>query len=312
MSFGVGLDAGGTFLKATAASPSGKVLAEEAVPTRPERGPKAFVAEAAALVRRLERRLGARAPGLCVAIAGDVDPRAGRIRRSPNLESFERYPLRGALAKTLGRRVHLHNDANMAAWGAYAVELGRRVPDVLALTLGTGVGGGAVLGGRLLVGATGTAAEFGHMRVVPGGYPCHCGAQGCLEAHAGSYGLARTVQDILAERPRAKSPLRGGVFTPKDVSLAAAGGDAVAREAWRRVGRALGVGVVNLVYAFNPSAVLFCGGLSRAGRLYLDEVRAAAAAESFRGPFGGLRLAAARRGDLGAVGAAVYALERDV
>lgn len=311
MIYGIGLDAGGTFLKATAATPAGKVLAESSVPTRPERGPKAFVAEAQALVRRLESGLGGRAPGLCVAIAGDVDPRAGRIRRSPNLLSFEGYPLRASLSRALGRRVSLHNDANMAAWGAYAVELKRRVPDVLALTLGTGVGGGAVLGGRLLIGSTGTAAEFGHMRVIAAGYPCHCGARGCLEAHAGSYGLERAVRDLLAERPRARSRLRGAAFTPKDVSTAAERGDALAREAWRRVGRALGVGVVNLVYAFNPSAVVFCGGLSRAGRLYLDEVLTAAGAESFRGPFGRLKVFAARRLDLGAVGAAVYALERD-
>lgn len=311
MSFGIGLDAGGTFLKATAATPAGKVLAQTSVPTRPERGPRAFVAEAAALVRSLEAGLGGRAPALCAAIAGDVDPKAGRIRRSPNLLSFEGYPLRAALTRALGRRVALHNDANMAAWGAYAVELGRRVPDVLALTLGTGVGGGAVQGGRLLLGSTGTAAEFGHMRVAAGGYPCRCGARGCLEAYAGSYGLERTVRELLGGRPRARSRLRGAAFTPKDVSLAAAGGDALAREAWRRVGSALGVAVVNLVYAFNPGAVVFCGGLSRAGRLYLGAVRAAADAESFRGPFSRLRLAVARRLDLGAVGAAVYALERD-
>ncbi|TBR20821.1 ROK family protein [bacterium] len=311
MSFGLGLDAGGTFLKATAATGGGKVLAEASVPTRPERGARAFIAEAAALVKRLESGLGGRAPGLCVAIAGDVDPRAGRIRRSPNLLSFEGFPLRASLSRALGRRVALHNDANMAAWGAYAVELRRRVPDVLALTLGTGVGGGAVLGGRLVVGSTGTAAEFGHMRVVAGGYPCRCGARGCLEAHAGSYGLERTVRDLLAERPRARSRLRGAAFTPKDVSEAAERGDALAREAWRRVGKALGIGVVNLVYAFNPRAVVFCGGLSRAGRLYLGEVENAAGAESFRGPFGSLRLSVARRLDLGAVGAAVYALERD-
>jgi glucokinase len=311
VSYGIGLDAGGTFLKATVATGAGKVLAEEAVPTRPERGPRAFVKEAAALVRRLESGLGGRSPGLCVAIAGDVDPRAGRIRRSPNLLSFEGFPLRAALSGALARRVALHNDANMAAWGAYAVELRRRVPDVLALTLGTGVGGGAVLGGRLLLGATGTAAEFGHMRAFAGGYPCRCGARGCLEAHAGSYGLERTVRELLAERPRTRSALRGAAFTPKDVSAAAAAGDPLALEAWRRVGRALGVAAVNLTYAFNPGAVVFCGGLSRGGRFFLDAVRAAADAESFRGPFGRLKVSAARRQDLGAVGAAVYALERD-
>ena len=311
MTYGIGLDAGGTLLKATAATPAGRVLAAVSTPTLPENGPEVFVAEAAALVRQLEARLGGSSPGLCVAVAGDVDPVNGLLRRAPNLASFEGYPLRAALSKALKRLVALHNDANMAAWGAYAVELGRRLPNVLALTLGTGVGGGAVLGGRLLTGATGTAGEFGHMRVVAGGYPCHCGARGCLEAHAGSYGLRRTVKDLLAERPRARTALRGGDFTPKDVSAAARAGDALARDAWRRVGAALGTAVVNLVYAFNPDALLFTGGLSRAGRLFLGAVRETAAAESFKGPFGRLLLRAARLPAIGSVGAAVYALEGD-
>lgn len=311
MRYGIGIDAGGTFLKAIAATPDGRILAELSTPTRPERGPKAFVTEAAGLVRRLESGLGGHSPGLCVAVAGDVDPARGILRRSPNLESFEGFPLRRALSKALRRPVSLHNDANMAAWGAYVVELRRRLPTVLVLTLGTGVGGGAVIAGRLLLGATGTAAEFGHTRVVPGGYPCNCGARGCLEAHAGTYGLRRTVADVLAERPRARSRLRGRDFTPKEAALAAAAGDGAAREAWRRVGLALGVGVVNLVYAFNPDALLFCGGLSRAGDLFLGAVRETVAAESFRGPFGHLRLGLARRGDLGSVGAAIFALERD-
>ncbi|MBI3296730.1 MAG: ROK family protein [Elusimicrobia bacterium] len=306
--YGIGVDAGGTFLKATAATPEGKVLCSLSTPTRPDLGPKAFVASTAELVERIEKRLGGRSPGLCVAVAGDVDVQRGVLRRSPNLESYEGFPLRKALQNGLKRPVSLHNDANMAAWGAYAVELKRKLPKVLVLTMGTGVGGGAVLDGKLLTGATGTAAEFGHMRIYPNGYPCNCGAHGCLEAHAGTYGLRRTVGELLAEK-KSTSRLRNKDFTPKDVADAANAGDNLAKEAWRRVGRALGLGVVNLVYTFNPDAIVFAGGLSRAGALYMDTVKATADAESFRGPFGHLKLLIAKRPDLGSVGAAVYALD---
>ncbi|MFH1725697.1 MAG: ROK family protein [Elusimicrobiota bacterium] len=307
---GIGIDAGGTFTKLIAVSESGKVLGEDSVPTERERGPRPFIRRVAAAVHALERDTG-RGGAAGLAVAGDVDSERGVLRRSPNLAPFEGYTLRKAMAAALERPVTMHNDANMAAWGCYALELKRRCPNVVAITMGTGIGGGLVLDGRLYAGPTGSAGEIGHMRVTGDGFPCACGARGCLEAHAGSYGIRRTVKQLLRERPHARSPLRepGAGRFPERASEAARRGDPLAREVWRRVGRALGVGVVNLVYLFNPDAVVFTGGVSRAGDLFLDPVRQALRAESFRAPFGHVRLRSARRRRLGSLGAALYSLE---
>ncbi|MFA6028627.1 MAG: ROK family protein [Elusimicrobiota bacterium] len=309
--FGVGVDVGGTFAKIVAVAPGGKVLETLQIPTEVAWGPRSFVRRTAEAVRALERRLGRRAAALGLGAAGDLDAARGRLRFAPNLRDFEGYPLRDALARALGRPCVVENDANMAAWGAYVVELGRRHPDVLALTMGTGIGGGIVLGGRLHSGATGTAGEFGHMTVVPGGALCSCGARGCLEAYAGRRAVARQARELLAANPRRRSPLRvlARRLDPRDVSEAARFGDPLAREVWRAVGLALGRGIANLVLAFNPDAVVLTGGVSRAGALFMPALEAELRRNPFRAPFSHARVVVGRVENIGAVGAGLLALE---
>lgn len=300
MKTGLGIDAGGTLTKLVAVDAAGNALKEASFPTFVSAGPKDFVARLASEVRAFERALGTKTAGAGMAIAGDVDPKAGRVRRSPNLASFERFPLRAAVSKALGRPLQMHNDANMAAYGAYALELGRKKEHVVAVTLGTGVGGGAVSHGRLIEGSTGSALELGHCTVEhPGGRRCSCGARGHLEAYAGSYGILGLYRDLAKKAAR----------EPKEVAEAASGGDAAALAVWQRVGEALAVGVGNLIYLLNPDAVVFTGGVADAGDLYLEPMRRAFARETFRGPFGRVRLRVARRRGLGALGAAAYALD---
>lgn len=307
---GLGVDTGGTFTKILLVSKSGTVLRGAKVDTRPDRPAAEFVRRVAAAVKRLERAAGRRAQNACLAVAGDVDPVRGRLRRSPNLPMFEGFPFKESLSRALSRSVEVHNDANMAAWACYAMELKRRCADVVALTMGTGIGGGIVLGGRLHTGATGSAAELGHMRVEPGGAPCRCGAAGCLEAYAGKYGLERMARELLAGRPGISSRLRGrGRIEPIDIARAARLGDPLAREVWKRAGRALGIGIVNLVYLLNPDVVMLVGGVARSSELFLGEVRKILKKETFRAPFGHVRVAAARSSDYGALGAALYSLE---
>ncbi|PCI35877.1 MAG: hypothetical protein COB53_10575 [Elusimicrobia bacterium] len=297
---GLGIDAGGTLTKLVAATREGKVLGEAAFPTESGLGPRGFVKNLSAEVRKLERRLGRSVTAAGMAVAGDVDAKAGVIRRWANLESFERFPLRVSVRRALGRPVELHNDANMAAWGAYTVELGRKQSNVAVVTLGTGVGGGAVIDGKLVTGATGSALEFGHTRITsPAGRRCTCGGKGHLEAYAGSYGILGIYRSLSKKK----------VVSPKDVADAAGRGEAAAKETWRRVGAAMAIGCANLVYILNPDTIVFTGGVSRAGTLFLEPVRRAFKQETFRGPFGHVRLRIARRKGLGALGAAVYALD---
>lgn len=311
---GLGIDAGGTYAKILAVSGAGRTLGRSRVATLPKRGPRAFVDRVSRAVRALERRMGREAGTACLAIAGEVDAEAGRLRHSPNIRPFEGYPLRGSLSKALRRPVTMHNDANMAAWACFAVELKRRFPNVLTVTLGTGVGGGIVLGGRLHTGSTGSAGEFGHARIrYEGGDPCGCGARGCLESCAGKYGIERLARRLLLERPGLRTPLRAaaskGPLEPERIARAAARGDALAREVWRGFGRALGAGLVSLVYIFNPDAIVLTGGVSRAGALFLPETRRVMRADTWERPFTHVRLKVSERTDLGVLGAALYSLE---
>lgn len=309
---GLGIDAGGTNTKLVLVAESGRTLAAAAIATSPGSGPENFVRRVVKRARALEREARLRAPRACLGIAGDVDVGLGCLRRSPNMRALEGYPLGRALSRALERPVAVHNDANMAAWGCYAIELGRRRPTVVGLTMGTGIGGGLILDRRLYTGATGSAGEIGHARVAPGGELCGCGALGCLEAYAGKFGIARLARRIAEERPadgkRWRERLSRGI-EPLELARAARRGDALALELWRRVGRALGVGLVNVVYLFNPDAIVLAGGVAGAARFFLGPVREAFRGESFHAPFRRVKLHLARGAELGARGAALYSLE---
>jgi len=306
---GLGIDTGGTNTKIVLVAESGKILHSAQVPTLPTKGPGAFIKRVAAGVRKSEKFLGARAEFACLAVAGDVDAAEGRLRRSPNLPAFEKFPLRERLSRALARGVCVHNDANMAAWACYALELKRRYAHVVALTMGTGVGGGVVLGGTLHTGATGSAAEIGHMRVSFGGAACRCGADGCLEAYAGKYGIVRIYRSLAAASGVKTRLSRLKNLEPEQIARAGAAKDVIARETWKEVGRAVSVGIINLVYLLNPDAIMIVGGVAKASGLFMPEVRKSMSKESFRAPFGRVRILAAKRDDLGSLGAALYSLE---
>lgn len=308
---GIGIDTGGTFTKIVAVTPSGRCLRELQIPTEPESGPRLFVKRVARAVRREELALGQRARGVGLAIAGDVDGRRGLVRFSPNLRKFDGFPLRAALSRATGRRVVLENDATMAAWGGYVVELERRAQNVLVVAMGTGIGGGLVLAGRLYRGSTGSAGEIGHTRVDPRGPKCACGARGCVEAYAGSYGIVRTARRLLRGRPSKLRRLAPDStrLEPRILAEAAAAGDRVAKEVWRETGRRLGMAIANAVYVLNPDVVLISGGVSRAGRLILDPIHEVLREQPFKTPFRAIHVRVSRTPNLGALGAGLQALE---
>jgi len=306
-----GMDAGGTFTKIAGVTARGGLLASAQIPTEPRKGPKDFVCRMAAAVLSIERQLGCRADSVGFAAAGDVDCAGGRLRFAPNLPGFEDYPLQDALARALRRPVLIQNDANAAAWGAFVIELARAAENMAAITMGTGIGGGLVLGRRLYSGSTGSAGEIGHMRIIPGGDRCGCGARGCLEAYAGRHAIVRAAQRLLARRPLRKSPLRllSGAIEPRDISEAAGAGDPLAREVWRGVGCAMGLGISNLVLLLNLDAVVITGGVSLAGPFFMGEIERALRGNPFRTPCGRVRVRIGKTDNLGALGAGLFSLE---
>lgn len=287
----VGMDVGGTFTKIGLVDQHGNVVRSLQLPTNPSAGPKNFVRRAAAIVK--DWQFGSVGLGL----AGGVDARTGTLLFVPNLKGWTGFSFKKAFEKSLGVPVMVDNDANVAVWGGYVVALKKKPGTVIGVTLGTGVGGGLVIDGRLHRGATGSAGEIGHMTLELGGPRCHCGRRGCLEAYAGTAGILRLAR---AKMKRLPSPL-----TPKALA-----GDRGAKAVWNEVGTRLGQGLASLILVLNPDAVLLLGGVARAGDLVLGPVRRVFAAQPFREPFNKVVLAAPLDRDWGVVGAALLSRER--
>lgn len=311
----VGIDVGGTYTKLGAVTASGKVVAEAQLPAQVEKGPAPFVERVCDLLEAWKAERGVELVSVGMGLAGDVDSEAGKLRFTPNLRGWDGFDFRAAFQARLGRPVVIENDANAAVWGGYVAELKREARNVVGVTLGTGVGGGLILEGRLHRGSTGSAGEIGHMIVVPGGEPCHCGKKGCLEAYAGSYGLLRAARRLLAERPDDGRALRALCpdferLTPRHLSEAADAGDAVAREVWERAGGALGAALADLVLVLNPDVLLILGGVSRAGRWITEPIARQFAGQPFKTPFSRAQVRLAHNTRAGWLGAAFLSLEK--
>ena len=266
-----GIDLGGTKLRIALVTQRGRVAAAETWATDAHGGPDAVVAQMAAGVRELRQRAGIVAEDLQAAGAGAPGPlniQTGVTSTLPNLPGWEDYPLRERLGAALGCPVALGNDANVAALGEHRFGAGRGVKHMAMVTLGTGVGGGMVVDGRMLEGALGAAGEIGHVVVQVGGAQCPCGRRGCLEAYAGGHGLERAAAALLAADPRGPSSELGrlaaaaGGPTTRILEQAARAGDALALQVFGEATTHLAAGLVTLVHLFNPELVLFGGGLT--------------------------------------------------
>lgn len=304
----VGIDVGGTKTVGGLVRADGEVVARRRVPTPPEGG-EAVTRAIASLAREL---WGADGPVPVGVGAAGVFDRDGMLRYSPNIRGWDEVPLRRDLTEALGVAVTVDNDANVAGWGEYRAGAGREVRGAMVmLTVGTGIGGGLVQDGRLVRGAHGMAAEFGHLVIAEGGPRCGCGNLGCLEAMASGTAIGRTAAERLAAGG-VHSALVGEVApTGKAVTLAAQAGDTFARDVLAECGRWLGVGIASLVNALDPDVVVVGGGAMQAGELLLGPAREAAGARvighGHRPPTP--VVAAALGDDAGMVGAALLALD---
>ena len=292
----VGVDVGGTFAKLALVTPAGDVVRSASIPTEPRRAPAEFVRRVAAALE------GWRYDSLGLGLAGGLDAATGTLLFAPNLKRWVGFSFKREFERRLKVRTVADNDANVAVWGGYAVGLKRKPRCVVGATLGTGVGGGLIVDGKLHRGATGGAGEVGHQVIVVGGERCGCGRRGCLEAYVGTRGLQRSARRLMRRPP---SPL-----TPKALAEAALAGAPGARAVWREVGTFLGVGLANAVMMLNPDAVILLGGVARAGELVLEPVRRVFAAQPFREPFEALELSMPEEREWGCVGAALLARER--
>jgi glucokinase len=241
----LGADLGGHFIKAALVE-GGAVAARETVPTPESRSPADVIAAVAALASRLDPERSVKALG--VGFPGMLDSRREKVLQAPNFPLMVGYPFRSALAQACGREVALENDAHCAALGEWAFGAAKDLTDFVLLTLGTGIGGAIVSGGRLVTGAYGKAGELGHLAVA-GDAPCGCGALGHAEALFGADALGRAFSEAGIEGDRPELWLRRG--EPRLAPL------------WEKALDALARLIASVSHALDPQAVILGGGLSR-------------------------------------------------
>ncbi|WP_435769336.1 ROK family glucokinase [Nocardioides sp. SYSU DS0651] len=271
-----GIDIGGTKIAGAVVDPEGRILAESRV-VSPATDPQAMERAAAALVGDLSAAHPVEAVG--VGAAGYIASDRSTVLFAPNI-AWRNEPLGADLSHLVGVPVVVENDANAAAWGEFRYGAGRDVDDQLMVTVGTGVGGGVIADGHLLRGAHGVAAEIGHLCVVPEGRQCGCGNRGCLEQYGSGTALVRETREAVAAGSLLARDLvqrAGGdasAITGPMITEAARAGDRFAVEQFELLGGWLGHGIASLVAVLDPAVIVIGGGVSEAGDLLLDPLRA--------------------------------------
>jgi glucokinase len=309
----IGVDVGGTKIAAGLVDAAGGVLARRELPTASD-DPARIVATIAKAVLEL-RAAGPAAAAVGIGAAGLVDARAGVVLGAPNL-AWRDLALADALGQRVGLPVVVDNDANVAALAEATVGAGRGAGDQVMITVGTGIGSGIVIGGRIYRGGFGVGAELGHMVLDPDGPLCGCGNRGCWEALASGTALGRLARERVEGGAGASLLARAGgdpaAITGRLVGEAAAAGDPFARDVVAEVGRLLGIGLASVVNIFDPEVIVVGGGVAEGtGELLLGPAREAMRAHvlglAWRRP---VRVAPAALGnDAGLVGAALLARE---
>ncbi|PYX64811.1 MAG: ROK family protein [Acidobacteria bacterium] len=267
--FSIGVDLGGTNLRIAAVEEQGSLLEKISLGTRVTLGRDHVINDMCDAVQHLTAKYKdlATLEGIGIGVPGIIDMRTGMIRESPNLPGWADSPVRSEIEKRLGTRVILDNDANVAAFGEKWLGAARNFDDVAMLTLGTGVGGGIVLDGRIWHGMVGMAGEFGHITVEPEGQLCGCGNRGCLEQYASATAVVRMAHEAIANGEAvelAAAASNNPEFSAKAVYNLAIQGDESARRIFRHVGRSLGIVLAALVNSLNLPIYVIGGGVSSA------------------------------------------------
>lgn len=261
----LGIDIGGTKTALALVDPAGEAHLIARLPTEPARGAGGMLAAAAQAAREVlgDALGGATAVGVCVA--GQVSP-DGILLGAPNL-GWDGAPVAALARHQFGRPAVVLNDVHAAAVAEWGAGAGLGVDDLVVLYLGTGVGGGVIVGGRLLTGATGTLGELGHVTLVAGGRRCHCRSSGCIEAYVSGWALADRTRDAVAADPQAGAAILAAAngdaaaITGRTLAAAHRAGDPLARHLVAETGALLGAAAVGLVNGWNPSRLVLGGGV---------------------------------------------------
>ena len=312
--YSIGVDIGGTNITVALVTEKGKILRKIRFPTRVEEGKAKIIKRIVKALDEVMKGLRSNSiEGIGIGAAGDIDQDRGIVRFSPNL-FWKNVPIVRLIRKRFNLRVVLDNDANAAAWGTYILETKRKTKDLLCITLGTGVGGGLIINGKIYHGASGSAGEIGHITLNPQGEKCRCGNYGCLETYIGSaYIVKKAVKEIRKGEKNLIKKLAGGnlqSITSQTIQAAALKGDKLARRIWKEAGEYLGIALSGVINLLNPGVIVFGGGVARAEKLIFKPMKKEIRKRTFRVPFEKVKFTRTKFGaDLGVIGAALLILQ---
>ncbi|MDO8446705.1 MAG: ROK family protein [Deltaproteobacteria bacterium] len=261
----IGIDMGGTNIRLALISSDGLAINSLRYKTSAQEGKDAVISRLSSATAEMiaEGRKHGMVIGIGIGAPGLIEN--GVVRFSPNLPGWKEVPLQNLLEEALSLPVVLENDANAVAYGENSFGAGKGLSSLICITLGTGVGGGLILDGKIWRGAFGMAGEVGHIVVEPDGNKCSCGNRGCLETYASATGIVRTARDTVN---RGDASWDTGNLTTETLEGAARGGDKAAASLFAGAGRYLGIGISSLLHILNPEAVIIGGGVARAWDLF--------------------------------------------
>ncbi|GIO87454.1 glucokinase [Paenibacillus faecis] len=304
----IGVDLGGTAIKVGICNEEGQLLHTYEGPTESDKGGEAIVSN----IERYVRLIVEESPfeweqvaGVGAGVAGFTNVRDGIIILAPNV-GLKDFPIRELLEKRLGKPIKIDNDANVAALGEAWGGAGKGVDNCVCYTLGTGVGGGIIIEGKIYQGFSGLAGELGHMHVVPDleAIQCGCGQMGCLETVSSATGIIRMAKDAVARGERTSLSLVENIMA-KDVFDAAKAGDELAVRIVSRAAFYLGKSLASVAVVLNPELFIIGGGVSKAGDILFNEIRSVFAKHAPEPVQKGVQIVPATLGnDAGMVGAA--------
>lgn len=310
----IGVDLGATKLKVAQVFDDGRVGQQVQSPTRIQGGAETIQREIERAARHLWNENGSPPSVVGIGVAGQIDARDGTVRFAPNLE-WRDVPLQRYLAQALHLPALVMNDVRAATWGEWLHGAGQGCGDLVCLFVGTGIGGGAVSGGQMLIGDSNTAAELGHIVVDMNGPACTCGNRGCMEAFAGGWAIARRAREAISADPPGGAFLlaMGGnqphAVTAEDLSRAAGAGDSFSLRLVNEVERALIAGVVGIVHAFNPGRLILGGGVIRGMPTLVERINIGVRQQALFAATEHLSIVPAQLGsDAAVVGAAALAM----
>ncbi|MBM3253215.1 MAG: ROK family protein [Candidatus Omnitrophica bacterium] len=307
----IGIDVGATNTKIALISKQAFILSRSNFPTK-------FYQDKIALIKKILNEIhkilkpykpsAKHIGGIGIGLPGLIDHSKGIVFSLTNIPGWKDVPLKRILERRLNLPVFIDNDVNVICLGEYLYGAGKGSRNVIAVSLGTGIGGGIIINGSLYRGASFSAGEIGHIMINENGPRCGCGRFGCLESYVGNYAIIRTAKEKLKKKTsKILKELTGGNFknlTPEYLNLAARRGDSLAIEVWEDVGRYLGIGLSAIVNLLNPDRIVICGGVSKAGNLLLKPVLESLKEYSLDVPFRAVGIVFSKLGDdAGVIGA---------